>query len=643
MSGGANGPDDRRSAEQDLLAEIGDLTSLVAAQERAVSESFEEMRRAHSALGWRAQRRFEKVSDRLLRSAVLREPYRFVRRAFEIWVDHGLPFVFKFAARKVGYALRGRPLTVEDHIWTPHPDGYQTWVNRNTPGAEAYAALRAEYQRLTDPPLISVMIESAGAREESLRRTADSLRAQVYDRWEVCEAHHAARGSVVAFVNAGDELAPEALFAAVKRLNADPAADVVYSDHDVIDSSGRRVEPFFKPEWDSELLLATNYLGPFTVMRRSLVGEVGGLRGEFGAGRVYDLMLRASERATRIAHVPEVLCHLRPREMTRDGIVAHHAASRDEKRAIEDALKRRQRQGCAEPIFTTRGSRCYATRFQLAQRPLVSIIVPTRNQVELLRTTLDSIMQRTDYGSYEIVVVDNGSTDSEALKYLASLGPPVHVHRWPHAFNYSAINNFAVRMATGEQLLFLNNDVEVIRPDWLTAMLEYSQFAGVGVVGAKLLYSDGTIQHAGVVLKRTGVAHHAFRWAPREVLGVPRLADLPRNCSAVTGACMLIPRRIFEEAGGFDEELRVVLNDIDLCLRIRERGYSVIYTPHALLYHHEGSSRGRLHPPADDDRFLKRWAARFSHVDPYYNPNLTDVREDWTVRLENEPVAKPDG
>lgn len=633
MSGGANGPEDRRSAEQDLLAEIGDLTSLVAAQERAVAESFEEMRRAHASLGWRAQLRFEKVSDRLLRSPVLREPYRFVRRAFEIWVDHGLPFVFKFAARKVGSALRGRSLTVEDHIWTANPDDYQTWIRRNTPSVEAHAAMRAEQHGLPDRPLVSVMIESCGAGEEPLRGTIDSLRAQVYERWEVSATLQTASGSILVFMNAGDELAPEALFAVVKRLNADPAADIVYSDQDVIDNAGRRMEPFFKPEWDPELLLATNYLGPFTAIRRSLVDEVGGLRDEFGAGRIYDLMLRACERTRRIAHVPEVLCHLRPREMSRDGIVAHHAASRDEKRAIEDALNRRQRQGCAEPIFTTRGSRCYATRFQLAQRPLVSIIVPTRNQVELLRTTIDGIVQRTDYGSYEILVVDNGSTDGAALRYLASLGPPVHVHRWPHAFNYSAINNFAVRMARGEQLLFLNNDVEVIRPDWLTAMLEYSQFPSVGVVGAKLLYSDGTIQHAGVVLKRTGVAHHAFRWAPREVLGVPRLADLPRNCSAVTAACMLIPRRIFEEVGGFDEELRVVLNDIDLCLRIRERGYSVVYTPHAQLCHHEGSSRGRLHPPSDDDRFLKRWAARFTQVDPYYNPNLTDVREDWSVDL----------
>ena len=633
MSADANDPHARRSTEEDLLAEITDLTSLVAAQERAVAESFDEMRRAHASLGWRAQRRFEKTGARLLRSPLLREPYRFVRRAFEIWVDHGLAFVFKFAARKIGSALRGRPLTVEDHTWTPSPGDYETWIARTTPSAEAYAAMRVERQNLADAPLVSVLIMPGGAAEEPRRRTLESLRTQIYDHWEVCDALESARGGVVAFVHAGDQLAPEALFAVVKRLNADPPADIVYSDQDVIDDGGQRSEPFFKPEWDPELLLATNYLGPFTVLRRAVVDDLGGMRREFGDGQVYDLMLRASERTARIAHVPDVLCHLRPRAMTRDGIVAHHSATRDEQRAIEAALMRRQRPGCAEPIFTSRGSRCYATRFRLTGRPLVSIIVPTRNQVELLQTTIESIRSRTDYDSYEIVVVDNGSTESGALSYLASLGPPVQVHRWPHAFNYSAINNFAVRLSKGEQLLFLNNDIEIVRPDWLTALLEYAQVPGVGAVGAKLLYSDGTIQHAGVVLKRIGVAHHAFRWAPREVLGVPRLADLPRNCSAVTGACMLVPRRIFEEVGGFDEELRVVLNDIDLCLRIRERGYAVIYTPHAQLYHHEGSSRGRLHPPSDDDRFLKRWASRFARVDPYYNPNLTDVREDWSVDL----------
>jgi GT2 family glycosyltransferase len=188
-------------------------------------------------------------------------------------------------------------------------------------------------------------------------------------------------------------------------------------------------------------------------------------------------------------------------------------------------------------------------------------------------------------------------------------------------------------MSRGEQLLFLNNDVEVIDADWLTALLEYAQFDNVGAVGAKLLYKDGSIQHAGVVLTRVGLAQHAFARTPKEVPGVPRLADLPRNCSAVTGACMMVPRRVFEELGGFDEDLVVVLNDIDLCLRIRERNYDVIYTPHAVLYHYEGATRGRLHPPPDEDRFLARWSSR-ARVDPFYNPNLSDRRGDWVLNLD---------
>jgi GT2 family glycosyltransferase len=230
--------------------------------------------------------------------------------------------------------------------------------------------------------------------------------------------------------------------------------------------------------------------------------------------------------------------------------------------------------------------------------------------------------------------VDNDSRDPDAVTYLASLRPPFRVHRWAHPFNYSAINNVGVRASRGEQLLFLNNDVEIISADWLTAMLEYAQFASVGAVGAKLLYTDGRIQHAGVVLNVGGPAQHAFRSTPKDIPGAPRLADLPRSCSAVTGACMMVPRRVFDELGGFDENLRVVLNDIDLCLRIRERGYEVVCTPYALLYHHEGASRGRLHPPPDERRFLARWSSQIAGVDRYYNPNLSATRDDWSLNIE---------
>jgi GT2 family glycosyltransferase len=656
-------------SEQDLLDEIGDLTRLVAEQERAVAESAAEVRRTHATLAWRAHRRFEKLHGRLLRAHLLREPYRVLRRAVEIWIDHGFIDVFRFVGRKIGHATRGGSLVVDDHS-PPDPDAYRKWATRHTPTAAALAGMRATAASLQDAPLVSVLMCVDDIDAQPVRRTMDSLLAQVYERWELLvalpattgaaliselgdasrdqrirwvqsaevpgyvDAFRESRGEVVAFVSAGDVLAADALFEVVTQLIDQPICEIVYSDQDSLDRSGRRIDPFFKPTWDPELMLSTNMLGPFAVARRRLIGDVGGLRAEFGAGQLYDLMLRASERTPHIARVARVLCHLGPRDTTREAIVARHRAVRDERKAIEDALVRRGRPGCVEARFTSRGPRCYTTRFRLERRPLVSIVIPTRDQAALLRTTIDSILQRTDYDAFEIIVVDNDSREPEALAYLASLREPCQVHRWSHPFNYSAINNFGVRASRGEQLLFLNNDVEVINADWLTALLEYAQFDSVGAVGGKLLYADGTIQHAGVVLNLGGPAQHAFRDTPREVPGAPRLADLPRNCSAVTGACLMMPRRIFEELGGFDERLRVVLNDIDLCLRIRERGYAVICTPYALLYHYEGASRGRLHPPPDERRFMARWSAQVNRLDPYYSPNLSRIRGDWSLNSE---------
>ena len=650
--------------EKELLDEISALSQLVAQQEQAAAAAADEIRRTHATLSWRIHVRLEPVTRRLLRNRLLREPYRMVRRALEIWVEHGFLYIFRFGARKIDHAARGSSLVVEEHTVPLGSNAYERWLRRRSPGAAEYAEMRAAAAAFPVRPLVSVLLAFDGADPQPLRRTIDSLRSQVYEQWEtllaipassllslrqalgeaaddarvqlvlsgaptLADALRVARGDVVAFVDAGDALAAEALLEVVRRLNDEPATELVYADQDLLDAAGRRTDPFFKPEWDPELLLSMNVLGPFAAVRRDLVDEVGGLRPELGAGQAYDLMLRASERTAYISRVPKLLCHLGVRETSRDAIVARHAASRDEQRAIEDALARRGRPGCVATRFTTRGPRCYTTRFRLAGRPLVSIVIPTRDQAALLRATVDSILARTRYDAYEIQIVDNASRDPEALEYLASLRPPCHVHKWAQPFNYSAINNFGVAASRGEQLLFLNNDVEVINADWLTAMLEYAQLEKVGAVGAKLLYADGTIQHAGVVLTSGAVGLHAFRHTPREIAGVPRLADVPRNCSAVTGACMMVPRRVFEELGGFDEQLRVVLNDVDLCLRIREKKYQVVYTPYALLYHHEGASRRRDHPPADEERFVQLWGSR-AWQDPYYNPNLSDKREDWS-------------
>ena len=248
----------------------------------------------------------------------------------------------------------------------------------------------------------------------------------------------------------------------------------------------------------------------------------------------------------------------------------------------------------------------------------------------------EHLAHRTDYDRYEIIVVDNESTDAGRRELSRVACAAVSGARWSKPFNYSAINNFGVQHARGEQLLFLNNDVEVIQPDWLTAMLEHAQRPEVGAVGARLLYGDGRIQHAGVVVGINRVAANAFRSWPGETIGNLRLADLTRNCSAVTGACMMVPRRIFDEVGGFDEDLRVVLNDVDLCLKIRERGYLVVYTPDALLYHYEGSSRGRLHPPPDEKVFERRWSDFLDRGDPDHNPNLSDKHDDWRMKVDLE-------
>jgi GT2 family glycosyltransferase len=547
-------------------------------------------------------------------------------------------------------------------------EAYEHWLRGPgaPPGAEA---MRTSIAGLTATPCISVLVLLDGADVEVDALVA-TLSAQSYERWEAClaisstvlarlgrdlevissreprvrfceaagapawsEALRLATGDFIAFLEYGDQLAPEALLELVKRLN-ESGADIVYSDEDWIAENGLREDPLFKPDWGPDLLLSTNYLERLGLFNRELVGEAGGVRPAAGQGQVYDLMLRLTERTDRIAHVPRVLYHSRRRPATADALLARRAAGRDESRVLAEALRRRGRAGHISPLFTRKGPRGYATRYELQQRPLVSIVIPTRDKQPLLQTTLESIWSRTGYDRYEIIVVDNQSHDRDAVQYLASLPPRCQVLHWSQPFNYSAINNFGVRHASGEQLLFLNNDVEVIQTDWLTAMLEHAQRPDVGAVGARLLYEDGRIQHAGVVVGINHVAANAFRSWPGEMTGNLRLADLTRNCSAVTGACMMVPRRIFDEVGGFDEELRVVLNDVDLCLKIRQRGYLVVYTPHALLYHYEGSSRGRLHPPPDEKVFGRRWSDVLDRGDPYYNPNLSDKHDDWRIKID---------
>ena len=666
---------DARKVEAVLRQECEQLGRIVDEQERTIAGLRREVTLHAAAIGWRLQRRLDPLRSWLLSVPVLRQLYRAWYRALEIWVDEGFLQIFARTANKVDLAVRGRGFLVEDRDRVPHnvEEQYQRWLARH--GAPpAGHEMQTAVAGLRHTPLVSVLAVLDAADASRLAHAAGTLRAQAYERWELClampagvraalgddldrllgseprirvaeaggatatcaDAYRLARGDLVAVLNVDDELEPHALVELVARLDTEPSADVVYSDEDAITGEGRRDDPIFKPDWGPDLLLSMNYLERFGVLRRRIVDEAGGFSPDAGLGQSYDLMLRVSEKTDRIAHVPKVLYHARRHPSTVEDVLARHAANRDERRVIDSALERRGRSGRTEAVFARRGPRCYATRYDLASRPLVSIVIPTRDKRALLQTTIESIQARTDYDRYEIIVVDNGSSEPDAVAYLSSLSAPCQVHRWSEPFNYSAINNFGCRHARGEQVLFLNNDVEVIRPDWLAALLEHAQRPEVGAVGAKLLYADGRIQHAGVVVGINRAAGNAFRSWPGQTIGAPRLADLTRNCSAVTGACMMVPRRVLEKVGGFDERLRVVLNDVDLCLRIRQHGYLVVYTPHAVLYHYEGSTRGLLHPQPDQQAFGEKWKDVLDRGDPYYNPNLTDTHDDWSIRIEED-------
>jgi O-antigen biosynthesis protein len=655
----------------DLREEVDVLGRVVDEQEQTIAALRDELDRHEAALGWRLQSRLEPVGNRMRKLPVVRQIYRTLHRALELWVDDGFAGVFRQAGVKFGLLLRGDRFLVES-ARRPRSleEQYEIWIRHHgTPNRRDVAQAIAGFNT---PPLVSVLTVFDGDDFARFVAGLATLQAQFYERWELCasvppatrtalqtdlddlltreprlhivlsagdrptlaDAYRVAAGDFVAFLQTDDELPPQALFELVHRLQREPNADVVYSDEDVISVGGRRAEPLFKPDWSPVLLLSINYLERFALLRRQLVDNVGGFSAEFGPGQSYDLVLRLTEKTDRIVHVPKVLYHRRSRPTTLASTMSRRAAIDDDRCALMSTLARRGLRGHVSALSLRRGARCYATRFELADRPLVSIIIPTRNNRPLLQNAIESIRRVTEYERYEILVIDNGSTSPDAIEYLASLPPGCQCVPWNEPFNYSAINNFGVRHAQGEQLLFLNDDVEVISPDWLTAMLEHAQRPEVGAVGARLLYADGRIQHAGVVVGVNRGAVNAFRRRTAES-GSPSLAELVREVSAVTGACMMMRREVFERVNGFDEGLPVIFNDVDLCLRIRQNGYTVLYTPHARLYHYEGSSRGRRNPNEDRQIFQERWAQLLTHGDPYYNPNLTDTHDDWSLRLDD--------
>jgi glycosyltransferase involved in cell wall biosynthesis len=553
---------------------------------------------------------------------------------------------------------------------------YRDWIARfDTQTPASRAALHRELRALPRHPLISIILPVYNPDLKFLEAAIDSVRRQIYERWELCIADDAstdpkvrpflekvaasdsrikltfreknghisacsnsalelATGKWCALLDQDDAFAENALALVALEIERHPDAGLIYSDEDKIDGSNVRSNPFFKPDWNPELFLGQNYINHLGCYRADLLREIGGFREGFEGSQDYDLALRCIEhlRPEQVRHIARILYHWRMISGSLAAVVDAKPYAREAaRRAIADYAKRRAMPGTVTACPENNESHRFIHALP-QPAPLVSIVIPTRDRLGLLKRCVESIRAVTDYQPFEIIVVDNESIETETLAFLrrSETDNNIRVVVETGRFNYSRLNNCAAENARGDILVFLNNDTEIDERGWLTEIVSHAARAEVGAVGARLWYPDGTLQHGGVILGLGGVAGHAFPHIPRGHPGYFNRAMLQQNCSAVTGACMAVRKGVFEELGGFDEEnLGVSFNDIDFCLRLTQRGYRIVWTPYANLIHHESASRGHQRTRAEQAEFERAvdymqttWGAELLH-DPFYNPNLS--------------------
>lgn len=559
---------------------------------------------------------------------------------------------------------------------------YEHWIRKNEPSGDDSS--RQMGHRFESGPCISIVVPVFNTPIPFLRDMIDSVLNQTYQRWQLCitdggsndgqvgatlhsyvekdericvrilgenlgiagnsnAALSLATGEFVCFLDHDDLLSSNALYEAVRAIHENPDADLLYSDEDKITHDGKkRYDPHFKPDWSPDTFCSYNYLCHLTVCRRELITRIGGFREGFDGAQDYDLFLRAAKQARLIVHIPKILYHWRSHESsTAFASQAKQYAFDAGKRALEDALSGERFSAVVSPGLSMGA---YRVSYVVLDQPTVALIIPTKDKADVLQRCIESVFRKTEYPHYHVVIVDNGSVDRETFAYYQTLSDKKNIAllSYDKPFNFSSINNYAVRHISDEYryLLFLNNDMEVISPDWLGEMLGHAQRPEIGAVGAKLYYPNNTIQHAGVIVGIGGAAGHAHKYAPRDTNGYFSRARITQNVSAVTAACLLMRRDVFDAIGGYDEQFSHAFNDVDLCLRIREKGFRIVFTPYAELYHYESISRGYEDTPDKYVRFQKeiglfqeRWNDFLAKGDPCYNPNLTLRSEDFSLNV----------
>jgi len=558
---------------------------------------------------------------------------------------------------------------------------YQIWLDENSPKDSDYDRMVKSLPSLKYKPVISIIMPVYNTPKFYLEEAIESVLNQIYPYWELCIADDAstkkdaieiiqkyaaldrrikvilrkenghisrasnsaleiATGDFIALLDHDDLLTRDALYEIASALNQNPDTDMIYSDEDKIEDNGNLRDPFFKPDWCPDSLLSRMYVGHLAVYRRTLVREIEGFRVGYEGAQDYDLALRITEKTNKIVHIPKILYHWRVHSnSTASSLSTKDYATIAAQKAITEAIHRRNEPG---KVVSVIGGH-HIVRYKIKDYKLVSIIIPTKDLADTLDTCLSSIFEKTQYPNYEVILIDNGSVEDKTKELIArwSEKEPNRFRSYllDIPFNYPKINNYGAERAKGEYLLFLNNDTEILTPDWLDAMVEQAQRPSIGAVGALLLYPDSTIQHAGVITGLGGVAGHSHKHYHRNCPGYFYQIQTVNNYSAVTAACLMCRREVFEEVEGLEEKLAVAFNDVDFCLKIKEKGYRNIYLPHVILYHYESKSRGYEDNPEKQARFSQeikymqnKWKTSLT-IDSCYSKHLSHKTEDYSIAI----------
>jgi glycosyltransferase involved in cell wall biosynthesis len=628
-------------------------------------------------------------------STTARQPWRiagYVQKAGAAYLGRAAPRLLPYYrrylpenVRKVVSALLRPPLRPPSVATS-----YDDWILKNEKlGDDDRNLIRAHIASFTKKPKFSILMPVYNTPLQYLREAIESVFDQLYQEWELCIADDAstseevhdilrkyaqqdgrikvcfrganggisactntalemATGDWIALMDHDDVLAEHALYLVGEAINRDPDLAVIYSDEDAIDGEGLRKNPYFKPSWDYDLFLAQNLISHLGVYRRDLAHQAGGFRDGFDGSQDWDFALRILEenRDLKVHHIPFILYHWRQTPEAFSKILSTRAIDAAQ-RAVSGHLTRTGQPAEVDPIG--RSSYMGVRRTLPVQCPLVSIIIPTKDQHDLLQKCIDGLVNRTNYRHREIIIVDNGSSNFYAVNLIATLRaqPGFAVIDDDGSFNFSRLVNRGVCAASGDICVLLNNDINIINPGWLDELVSHAVRPDVGAVGAKLYYADDTLQHGGVILGLGGVAAHDHKSVPRNSYGYFGRLQLTHGLSCVTAACLAVRRTVYNEVGGFDEKnLTVAFNDVDFCIRIRQAGYKIIWTPHAELYHYESRSRGSDTTPENAGRFsaeIKYMRATWADVldnDPFYNPNLSLDSEFFEIAATSR-VRKP--